>query len=311
MHTLLGIEIGGTKLQLVAGTPDGGIRERVRAEVRPGAGAAAIREQLERALPGLIARHQPLAIGTGFGGPVNHANGRVARSHQIEGWSDFPLGEWLGGLTRRPVAVENDANVAALGEAVHGAGRNHNPVFYLTMGSGVGGGLVVDGRIYHGRLPGEAEIGHVRLDPSGVIVEERCSGWAVDRQVRDVVRSRPDSALARLVGTATCGEARFLSAAVQQGDASASRILDHLGDNLGFALSHVAHLFHPGIIVLGGGVSLIGEPLRGRVERALRRFLMDVFQPGPVIALAGLGEDAVPVGALVLAGQLTAQSQPE
>ena len=97
--------------------------------------------------------------------------GKICCSHQIEGWSDFDLGGWLKKLTGALVFVDNDANVAALGEASHGAGRNANPVFYVTLGSGVGGGLVVDGRIYHGATPGEAEIGHVRLDRAGTILE--------------------------------------------------------------------------------------------------------------------------------------------
>src|SRR5437867_2964353 len=89
----------------------------------------------------------------------------------------------IGG-TKIQVTVDNDANIGALGEAVRGAGVGKNPVFYVTLGSGVGGGLVVDGSIYHGATPGEAEIGHVRLDRTGLRVEERCSGWAVDEKIR-------------------------------------------------------------------------------------------------------------------------------
>jgi glucokinase len=309
MSKLLGIEIGGTKLQLVAGDAGGRIIDRHRLQVDQARGGAGIREQIAQALPGLIASHQPAAIGVGFGGPVDHETGRIAKSHQIEGWSEFELGEWLREQTGLPVRVDNDANVAALGEALAGAGRGLNPVFYVTLGSGVGGGLVVDGHIFHGAKPGESEIGHVRLDKSGVLVEQRCSGWAVDRRIRDAIKHEPDSELARLVNSvlpAACrqsgGEARFLKPARDARDALAQRILDETAEDLAFGLSHVVQLMHPATIVIGGGLSLVGEPLRAAVQTHLRRFIMEVFGSGPSVQLAALGEDAVPVGALLLAG---------
>ncbi len=244
---------------------------------------------------------KPAALGVGFGGPVDSATGQICCSHQIEGWSEFPLGEWLRGLTGLPVTVDNDANTAALGEALRGAGVGSNPVFYVTLGSGVGGGLVVDGRIYHGAKPGEAEIGHVRLDKSGLTIEQRCAGWAVDRKIREACQREPRSPLAQLTADADHGEARALAPALAQGDALARRILDEVADDLAFGLSHVTQLMHPEVIVLGGGLSLVGEPLRAAVASALKRYVMEAFAPGPRVALAGLGEDAVPTGALLLA----------
>lgn len=303
MNTLIGIEIGGTKLQLVAGDASGRIIDRVRLQVERKRGGAGIREQMAGALPGLIARHRPAAVGVGFGGPVDHETGRIAKSHQIEGWSEFELGEWLHEQSGLPVRVDNDANVAALGEALAGAGRGASPVFYVTLGSGVGGGLVVDGRIYHGARPGESEIGHVRLDRTGVILEDRCSGWAVDRRLREAAAQTPGSELAKLVATAKTqgGEARFLGAALALNDPLASRILEETAGDLAFGLSHVTQLMHPAMIILGGGLALVGELLRDAVARHLRQQIMAVFGEGPQVKLAGLGEDAVPVGALLLA----------
>jgi glucokinase len=160
---------------------------------------------------------------------------------------------------------------------------------------------VAGGRIYHGARPGESEIGHVRLDRTGTIIESRCSGWAVDARLRGAKAKHPQSALARCIGGATRGEAKFLSAAVWEDDPLAKAILDETAEDLAFGLSHVVHLFHPQIIVLGGGLALIGESLRAAVERSLGRFVMEAFAPAPKIALARLGEDSVPVGALELA----------
>jgi len=300
-QSYLGIEIGGTKLQIVAGDQSLEIRERRRITVDPTAGAAGIRRQIESVLPELLAKWRPAAVAVGFGGPVDWKTGRICRSHQIAGWSEFALGEWLRSLTGLPVRVENDANAGTLGEALRGAGAGSNPVFYGTLGSGVGGGLVVDGRIFHGARPGEVEFGHVLLDRSGAIVESRCSGWAVDAKIRGLKQTDPHSLLVKLASGRTGGEARHLDAALQAGDAAASRLLAEVAADLGFALSHVTHLLHPETIVLGGGLGLLGAPLADAVAAALRGFVMEAFAPGPRVVAAALGEDAVPVGALALA----------
>lgn len=300
MHTtLLGIEIGGTKLQLVVGDTQAAILHRQRFTVDKSVGARGIREQIERSLPGLLQEHNPGALGVGFGGPVDGATGQVARSHQIEGWSGFELKSWLARLSRIPVWVENDANTAALGEATQGAGRGCNPVFYVTLGSGVGGGCVVDGRIYHGASPGESEIGHLRLDRSGTIVEQRCSGWAVDARIRRLKTEGVKSLLCDGLPATPGGEAKLLAGALAASDAAAQRVLAETAADLAFALSHVTHLFHPEAIVLGGGLSLLGEPLRRAVADALPGLLMEVFHGGPRLLLSTLGEDAVPVGCLL------------
>jgi len=296
----IGIEIGGTKLQVVAGG-QGSIQQRFRYRVDPDLGAAGIRAQIEEALRVIGTR--PDAIGVGFGGPVDAATGRIITSHQVSGWAGFGLGEWLREQTgTSAVRVENDANVAALGEARYGAGRGKQHVFYITLGSGVGGGMVTGGQIYRGAAPGEAEVGHLRLDRYGKTLESACSGWAVDKDIRRALAEVPaDSILKRLVGAETRGEARFLKEAIEKGDGTARRIVHRVAEDLALGLSHVVHLFHPETIILGGGLSLIGEPLRTGVEKLLPDFVMQAFQPVPTIQLAQLGEDAVPVGALALA----------
>ncbi len=301
MSTYLGIEIGGTKLQIVTGDEHGNILERRRLAVDKAKGGEGIREQIKTTLPELIADAKPAAIGVGFGGPVDWKTGKICCSHQIEGWSEFDLGDWLRSLTKLPVKVDNDANVASLGEALKGAGVGFNPSFYITMGSGVGGGLAVNGQIYHGAKPGEVEIGHVRLDRRGTIVESRCAGWAVDRKIRALKKTHPRSALSRMLDKTPGGEARHLAPALAKGDKAAKQVLAETAEDLAFGLSHVVHLLHPEVVILGGGLSLIGEPLRQAVADVLPRFVMEAFAPGPQIKLAALGEDPVPVGALLLA----------
>ena len=199
--TRIGIEIGGTKQQIVVGDAEGRIIDRCRFTVDPAGGGPVIRDRMAEELPPILAEHHPERIGVGFGGPVDITAGTVAVSHQIEGWSGFPLRDWLHELTELPVVIENDANTAALGEALRGAGRGFNPAFYMNMGSGVGGGLVIEGKIYHGDKPGEVEVGHLRLDPDGTTVEDRCSGWAVDRTIRAAFGNHPDSLLAPCAAT--------------------------------------------------------------------------------------------------------------
>jgi len=174
-------------------------------------------------------------------------------------------------------------------------------VFYVTLGSGVGAGLVVDGQLYHGAKPGEAELGHLRLDREGTTLESRCSGWAVDARIRELAAQQPAATLARLAAGRTGGEAKHLKAALAENDLGAQRILRETASDLAFGLSHAVHLFHPAVIILGGGLALVGERLRDAVARALPPLLMEVFRPGPELVLAALGEDAVPVGALELA----------
>jgi glucokinase len=297
----IGIEIGGSKLQLVRADASFAIQQTLCLEADIGKGATSIRQQIEGALEQIRHDRSVSAIGVGFGGPVNHITGKVSLSHQVAGWETFDLRQWLKELTGAPVFIDNDANVAALAEAIHGAGKPFNIVFYMTIGSGIGGGLVLNKKIYHGTFPGEAEIGHLRLNKEGDTLESLCCGWAVDQSVRKVIKAQPHSALARFAAGAVHGEARFLVKALQENDIAAKKILLETADNIAFGLSHVVHLFHPEILIIGGGLSLLGKYLSDAVSIALPRYLMDAFLPPPPVVIAALGKQVVPVGALELA----------
>ncbi|MBO9640152.1 MAG: ROK family protein [Siphonobacter aquaeclarae] len=301
MKYFLGIEIGGTKLQLFVGDETNQVLEEIRMDVTPDRSGEAIRSRVEASIRELQNAYRFSAVGVGFGGPVDWERGQIIQSHQVDGWGGFDLADWLEDLARCPVSVENDANVAALGEALIGSGKNFETVFYITLGSGVGGGLIQEGAIYHGARPGESEVGHLLMDRSGTTLESVASGWAVDARIRETIAQHPDCALAGLVTGDK--EARFLVPAVAEKDPIATTILTDTAENIAFGLSHVVHLFHPEILVLGGGLSLCGETLRQEVETRMAGYVMKAFQPLPRVALAQLREDAVPMGALLMARQ--------
>ena len=299
MHTV-GIEIGGTKLQIVVGNPfTGDIVRQFRFEVNRLLGAQGILNQIENALTGL---DQPFGcIAVGFGGPVNRSTGIVATSHQIEGWAGFNLLNWFQERFEVPVLIENDANTAAIGEALMGAGRGFSHVFYITLGSGVGGGMVVNGKPYHGAEPGEVEIGLMHFDTSGNTVESFCSGWALNRQIRQRLSTSPsDSYLKKSLMNVERHESEFLMPAVEEGDKDAIEIMEDYTSNLAWGLSHVVSLFNPQIIVIGGGLSNMGELLRYKVECKLQNHVVIAYQNRTKVAITELKELAVPIGALCL-----------
>ena len=290
----LGVEIGGTKLQLGLGPGDGTLAGLWRGAVDPAGGGDGIRRQILTAVPTLLATAGQSAaavrgIGVGFGGPTDDATQSVIKSHHVAGWDGFPLAAWLTESTGLRATICNDADVAGLAEALHGAGRGLSPIFYMTVGSGIGGGLVVDGEIYRGVGKGAAEVGHLRpayplLDaPHDGILEDYAAGWG----------------LARRAGTES-GKAVIDSAAA--GDPLALRLLDEAVQALAEGVCSVVKLLCPRRVVIGGGVSLAGDPL---FFDPLRRYVAErgfaAFAGLTDIVPAELGEEVVVHGALALA----------
>lgn len=302
MRYYLGIEIGGTKFQAVIGDSKARIVDRYRSTVDRNLGGAGIREEIRKATDH-FQKYKPAAIGVGFGGPVDFEKGKICTSHQIAGWNDFPLATWLGKLSGLPVQVDNDANTAALAEALSGSRKKNRRIFYVTLGSGMGGGMILDGKIYHGEKPGEAEIGMMPFDRDSHTMESQCCGWSVDGKIREYARLNPLSIMAGLTSGMNGGESKYLSEALSQRDPGAIRILDETAENIAFALSYVVLLFHPKIIIIGGGLSLVGEPLFKRINDFLPKFVVKTFHPVPEVTIAGHGEDVVCIGALILAKQ--------
>jgi glucokinase len=268
MPNYLGIEIGGTKLQLGVGPGDGTFTRFWRGAVNRDRGATGIREQIGAASEDLLAGLPLSGVGIGFGGPVDDATRQVITSHQIDGWDNFPLAEWVEQRVGAPTFLGNDADCAALAEATLGAGRGFDPVFYVTIGSGIGGGLVQGGRVARGTGRGAAEIGHLRID-GGKTLEDLCSGWALERRL-----GRP---LRDFVAAETLHDA-----------------WGHLAD----ALCHVIALVCPARIVIGGGVSLIGDPLFVPLRRLVAERVFKPFAGLTEIVPAALGEEVVVHGAI-------------
>ena len=318
----LGIEIGGTKLQLGIGPGDGTLAALWRGPVTPAEGADGIRKQIVQAVPELLARAKQKkedmrGVGIGFGGPVDDRTRTVIKSHQIAGWDDFRLADWISELVGLPAVLGNDADVAGLAEALFGAGKGFSPVFYITIGSGIGGGLIIDGEIYRGIGRGAAEIGHLRFnthwvmatktlpDSQGQILEELASGWGIAETARRcALYEKPiHSLLYPLVQDAKRElTAKDVIDAVRQGDAFAESVWKESLRFLAEAICHVIALLCPARIVIGGGVSLVGEEL---LFAPLRKLVADrVFKPFAgcyEIAPAALGEEMVVHGALALA----------
>lgn len=300
-QAFVGLEIGGTKLQAALGDGTGQVWHWWRERVPPQADADNVRALLIQGVRHLLqqANYSPrdiAAVGAGFGGPVEDARGTVVQSFQIHGWAGFPLRDWLQETFDWPAVVCNDAATAALAEAYFGAGRGRSPWFYTNVGSGIGGALIVAGRVYRGAGRGAGELGHLWVDYSWEEpwpeptrwrdLEAGSSGWAIERQL-----------------AATLGEACTVAQALhllESGDARVAAIWYHALNRFALALSHVIALFAPRRIVVGGGVALAGERFLAPLRLALRRLAFSPLADCDIVP-AALGEAVVPQGALLLA----------
>ncbi len=300
----LAIEIGGTKLQAAVGTDDGRIVRQDRCAAPDGADAEEIRHlagELGRRLAG---DEQIERVGVGFGGPVDSAAGRIVRSFHVSGWDGFELAAWGEATFGRPCVIENDTNCGALAEATIGAGAGAETVVYTNIGSGVGGGLVVGGRLYS-RPVGALEIGHTKLWDRRAgeycIVEHLCSGWSIARMARERAAAGDMPRVLELAG----GDAEAITAAhvgdaAAAGDAPANELVGQVAGDFAIALCNVITLLNPDRVIVGGGVSLMGgvffDPLRSAVAERIFPPYADRYEILP----AALGEEVVLVGALMI-----------
>lgn len=310
---VLGVEIGGTKLQLAAGTRDGDIHRVHRGASRPDEGASGILRWFEESVPPFLDGCTDLgvftAIGVGFGGPVESATGKVLVSHQVAGWEGVALRSWFQDRFSLPVSVNNDSNAAGWAEYRLGAGRGTTHFCYMNIGSGIGGALVIDGRLHDGQGFGAGEIGHTyvpdwtRTSPGAADkLEHLCSGWSIERRLRARTDIAPGSPLHQAcsgdVSRLTCA---MLGDAAHAGDPVALDELAKVGRAVGLALSNVLTLFHPERIAMGGGVSLLGDVLLDPIRAEVDNHVFGPYRGRYEIVPCALAESVVLAGALLLA----------
>ena len=306
----IGMEIGGTKTQVGIGTADGKLLPRgiLRRPVVREHGAGGILQDLVSMVDEIMAsQNLPLSavdkIGIGFGGPLDSAKGVILKSYQVDGWTNFPLKGWAERQWRKPVFIENDASTAGLAESIVGNGCGCSRLFYITVGSGVGGGWIVNGKIDNGQGLGTAEIGHMWVtDPqSGELteLEQICSGWAIGQRAREAA-THTDSLMKEMVGSVDNIDAKVVYLAAENGNETAIRILNETCQTLGMAISNVVALLHPERVIVGGGVSLMGPLFWDALQKEFRSRVMPVFAPQVDLVPAKLKEDVVVIGALCL-----------
>jgi glucokinase len=258
----------------------------------------------------LLGDHVPAAIGVSFGGPVDAARGRVILSHHVPGWEDMPLRERLQAALGAPVSVDNDANVAALGEYRFGAGQGCASLLYITVSTGVGGGWVLGGKIFNGADAMAGEIGHTIVDLQGPpcvcgrrgCVEVMACGPAIVRNARErlAANSSLETQLRELGGTdGSALTAEQVARAANAGDELAQQVMDDAARALGFGIGTAITLLNPERVVVGGGVSKSGERWLSAVRASARANTLP--QMRVEIVTAALGDDAPLWGAIALA----------
>lgn len=261
----------------------------------------------------LLAGQRPRAVGVSFGGPADFARGHVIRSDHVPGWEETPLQALLAAEFDAPVRLDNDANVAALGEHRFGAGRGYDHLLYVTISTGVGGGWILDGRPWRGPAGVAGEIGHVVIDPHGPpclcgkrgCVERFASGPYMAQDAAERLAREPQrGAVLRKLSQETVVTGEMVATAAAQGDELAREILQRGAWALGIGLGNAANLICPQRFVLGGGVTKSG-PLWWDVVRRVARetALADVIFD---VVPAALGDDAPLWGAVALVEALAA-----
>ncbi len=305
---VLGVDTGGTGTKGAVVARDGTVRDRAERPTDPTAGTKGIigvvEELLERAAR---SGSKVAAVGVGAAGFVDFASGSVTFSPNLV-YDDPQIGAALRARSGLPVFVDNDANAAVWGERAYGSCRGEDDVVLLTLGTGIGSGIVAGGRLVRGSTGAGAELGHLVVDPDGPecgcglrgCLEQLASGSAIERLAARAVADEPSSAiLAFAPGGHITGEA--VSRAAREYDPTAREVLRKAGVALGIGLSNVVNIFDPAVIVLGGSVVGAGEPYLGPARDQLARMMQAQRRRPMRLDVTSLGGDAGIVGAAALA----------
>jgi len=306
MSTFLAVDIGGTHIRTAAYESDN-TTPLTHKRTRSYAKEPGTFDRLVKAIESVWPDDRSIeAIGIASPGPLDPKTGVVLATPNIPEWVNFPLTEKLSDHFGVPAFLDNDANLAALGEWKFGAGRGHHDLLYLTISTGIGGGVIIDDRLLHGHHGLAAELGHVTVLAGGPIcscgfeghLEALAAGPAIVRDVREQLEAGTKSELS---GDKDLN-AYDVAEAARHGDALAKSAYARAGEYLGIGVASFLHTFDPSIVIFGGGVSQSGSLLFEPFEVSLRAH---VFYPryleNLVITTAALGDDAGLLGALALA----------
>jgi glucokinase len=268
---ILAFDFGGTKhIAGVVGRGERSLRARRQVQSPPGADADYDLRTMIALGHEMLAGQRPAAIGVSFGGPVDFATGTVKLSHHVPGWENLPLRERLEAEFSAPALIDNDANVAALGEHRYGAGQACDHLLYITVSTGVGGGWILNGVPWRGHESMAGEFGHIRVDPDGPpcvcgnfgCVERLAAGPNIAQRAREWLASQPGrgAVLRQLVGgNLAAVDGKAVAQAAAEGDELAWEALAVSARALGVAIGGVANLVNPQRFILGGGVTKSGE----------------------------------------------------
>ena len=304
MKTAIGIDFGGTTVKpgVVA---DGKIVARLPPlQTRDHAGHESLLVAIRAAIEELRQQHPEVAaVGAGLPGMVDSVNGRVWQLSNVQGWEDVALTALLEEWTGLPAAIDNDANAMAYAEFLYGAGHDGVNVVCMTLGTGVGGGLIFDRKLYRGSRLGAGEIGQMTIDPHGVPGQYGNFG-ALEKYVGNAQIAERAQTLYREAGlTKTLEECapHALEKSARTGDAVAAKVWEEIGFHIGITLCDIVWLLNPDRIVIGGGVGRAGEYVFGPIRRVIAERTMKIFHEGLTIVPAKLGNDAGMIGSAALA----------
>jgi glucokinase len=303
-HTIA-VDIGGTHIRVASYQPDS-IQPVAHQRTRSLGNEPGVYDRLERAIESIWPQDGVRAIGIASPGPLDPHTGTILATPNIPEWQNFPLTAKLSQHFHVPTYLDNDANMAGLAEWQFGAGKGHQDLVYLTISTGIGGGVISNGCLLQGFRGMGAELGHMIIDSDGPLcgcgkrghIESFASGPSIARYVNEQLAAGQTSSLQSKsnVGTVKIAEA------ARAGDALAISAFERAGYYLGIAVANYLAVFDPSILIFGGGVSQVGNLLFKPFEESLRKH---TFHPhyldDLVITKAALGDDAGLLGALALA----------
>lgn len=306
MDNFVAVDIGGTHIRAAAYEEDN-LTPLTHKRTRSHGKKTGTFDRLVKAIQTAWPENRNVkAIGIASPGPLDPQAGVILATPNIPEWRDFPLAENLNQVFGVPVYLDNDANLAALGEWKFGAAVEHQHVLYLTISTGIGGGVVIDDRLLHGYHGLAAELGHVTVLADGPVcscghkghLEALASGPAIERYVREELEAGTVSELKDSENL----NAQEIALAADRGDALAKSAFARAGEYLGIAVASFLHVFDPSIVIIGGGVSLSGDLLFDPFEASLYKHVLNPrYLENLVITPAALGDDAGLLGALALA----------